>query len=91
MNSTGSELIQVSTSTGTILSTFIPLNNTLHDLIAKLLKEEGDDLIKTICGRNLDGGERNLERWSLQRARKSQPNRVWKEEELEALNQGKLN
>lgn len=85
-----SELIQISLPNHSIQSTFIPIHSTLNDLIVQILKEDGKDFIQSICGNDINGNELSRDKWGIQRCLKSQPNKVWKLEELEELNRGKF-
>lgn len=90
--STASELVQVSLPNGSLQATFLPLSSSLNDLILAVLREDGDQVLRDVCGIKLDGFERSIERWGIQKCIRSKPNRIWSEEELVALstNDGEL-
>lgn len=90
--STASELVQVSLPNGSLQATFLPLSSSLNDLILAVLREDGDQVLRDVCGTRLDGSERAIERWRIQKSIKSEPNRIWSEKELVALsaNEGEL-
>lgn len=70
-------------------ATFIPLSASINQLVHQLLKEDGPQIRRTVCGKGVTaGGEVDLARWRVQRVIKSGQNRDWSDEELERLDRG---
>lgn len=82
------DLVQVVLPTGHLHASFLHSSASLADLVLAVLREDGDSVIKEVCGKVLDGQEKNLDRWGIQRCLNSKPNRDWADAELEALEDG---
>lgn len=84
-NSGAQDLVQVILPTGQLHASFLHSSASLADLILAILREDGDSIVKEVCGKVLDGQEKVSQRWGIQRCLKSKPNRDWTDAELEAL------